>query len=239
MTNPVSPCPDTVESVAHPLDGHISGHLRAARPDPEAVAWFGEGSPFSGPTAYTVRSLLPARLSHAVVVRNGPPPDGPHSLTRAQADRLAELLEPGTASSDGCWFGVWIGYGWFDRTPSQVLRAVSRRPSLRDRVRILRDRAGRRHRSVPAEWVVPVRSREYVFAYGPLRDVSAIIDIHGAGSFQSPNLWWPDSHEWVVVTDIDLEHTIVGCDQGVAALLTADPLLDARPVPDDTPLSSL
>jgi len=68
--------------------------------------------------------------------------------------------------------------------------------------------------------------------------VSAI-DTHVASHFQSPNLWWPDSRKWAVVTDIDLEHTIVGCDESVATLLTADPLLEARLVPGDTPVRSL
>jgi len=53
---------------------------------------------------------------------------------------------------------------------------------------------------------------------------------------QSPNLWWPDDHAWIVVTEIDYAWSYVGGSQDLIDSVVSDELLEAMPVRlDDSP----
>jgi len=76
------------------------------------------------------------------------------------------------------------------------------------------------------DWVlhVPWRDRE-TEAHG------------GAPDAQSPSIVWPDDHAWVVVTDVDLDSTIVGGSPELIAALIADPALEALRITEGTVLT--
>jgi len=53
---------------------------------------------------------------------------------------------------------------------------------------------------------------------------------------QSPNLWWPDDHAWIVATEIDYAWSYVGGSQHLIDRVVSDDLLEAMPVLlDDSP----
>lgn len=53
---------------------------------------------------------------------------------------------------------------------------------------------------------------------------------------QSPNLIWPDGHEWVLLTEIDFDSTLVACSRECADALLAADGIDAVEITRDTPL---
>ena len=52
---------------------------------------------------------------------------------------------------------------------------------------------------------------------------------------QSPNLLWPDGHEWVLASDIDLDSTLIACSETCAAELLATPGVEAVRVEGASP----
>jgi hypothetical protein len=46
---------------------------------------------------------------------------------------------------------------------------------------------------------------------------------------QSPSLWWPNNHAWVVATEVDFGWTYVGGSAATIARILAEPRLDALP----------
>lgn len=64
----------------------------------------------------------------------------------------------------------------------------------------------------------------------PWRDREA--EAHGfPPQAQSPSLIWPDDRAWVLVTEVDFDSTIVAGSRDLIAQLTADPRLEALPIP--------
>jgi hypothetical protein len=68
-------------------------------------------------------------------------------------------------------------------------------------------------------------------AAGQLSDRRNLGDPHGP--MTGPEWWWPADHSWLVVTDYDLDSTIVGAGAEVADAILADPLLEAFGVTPD------
>lgn len=105
---------------------------------------------------------------------------------------LVERAIRGTLPCESIYYGLWHGYGWIqpgsDEAPPDSRFAVAKRTGLE----------------------LPYRT--YLTAQGDLGLVTQIGAIFGGqeGQYQSPNLWWPASHEWFVYTDIDCRSTIVG-----------------------------
>ena len=53
-----------------------------------------------------------------------------------------------------------------------------------------------------------------------------------------PNLLWPEGREWVLVSEIDFDSTLVACSRACADALLASPDLEAVEITRDTPLWS-
>jgi len=71
---------------------------------------------------------------------------------------------------------------------------------------------------------------------GQLSDRKNVGDPHGP--MTGPEWWWPEDRSWLVVTDYDLDSTIVGAGSEVADAILADPILEALAVTLDTRLDS-
>lgn len=56
---------------------------------------------------------------------------------------------------------------------------------------------------------------------------------------QSPNVIWPDDHEWFLLTEIDFDSTLIACTRECAEALLAAEGIDAVEITRDTPLWSV
>lgn len=54
---------------------------------------------------------------------------------------------------------------------------------------------------------------------------------------QSPTLWWPEDHAWIVLSEIDFDSTLIGCSVPLRDALLADPDLECLEVGPDTSLA--
>ncbi len=133
------------------------------------------------------------------------------SLDAASTAALVRALEGFAVSPDRCGFALWDGYGG-----EAVLLSRGR---------------GRRRKSGEAEgWeVAPVAvlGRRFVVAEGPL-SAAWSLGRELLGRDQSPNLWWDPA--WLVVTDVDLMSTFVGCSESCAEAIVAEERLEAVPI---------
>ncbi len=120
------------------------------------------------------------------------------TLTIQYARRLVEVLRPYTDSGDTCWFGLWDGFGW-EREGTAVPPHVLNGPKLE----------------------LPYRS--YLIYRGGLEDALAF----QGESDQTPNIWWPDSRQWFVATEIDLRSSYIGGSAELIQRLRSDSLLKA------------
>jgi hypothetical protein len=68
-------------------------------------------------------------------------------------------------------------------------------------------------REVEASAKFETSYRQYHLVNGPLASVQVSLDKR---HWQSPNLWWPDDHSWVVGTEVDLDTTYVSCSSDLA-----------------------
>jgi hypothetical protein len=83
--------------------------------------------------------------------------------------------------------------------------------------------------------VVHNPNRNYALYSGPIDLAMAVLDVDTADS-QSPNLWWPEDHAWIVATEIDYAWSYVGGSQKLVDTVVSDELLEAMPVRlDDLP----
>lgn len=136
-------------------------------------------------------------------------------LANSEATALVEVLRAYTSTTEACWLAIWEGYSG---VPAHVAALVD---------------DGRKSSEAPAPVpTVSLPAREYVLFRGP-------IDVVTRGLIpdrqQTPNLWWPEDRAWVVVSEIDLDSTIVACVRACAdALLSSD--LEALEVSPDVRL---
>ncbi len=141
------------------------------------------------------------------------------SLDAVSVAALALVLEGFAVSPDRCGFALWEGYG---AEAVLLARGFGRR---------------RRRRPPVAGWdVAPteVLGRRYVVVEGPV-SVASSLGRELLGRDQSPNLWWDPA--WLVVTDIDLMSTYVGCSAACAETIVADDGLEAVPIDRDARVS--
>jgi hypothetical protein len=76
--------------------------------------------------------------------------------------------------------------------------------------------------------LVQLQSRNYGLYAGSIELAMAPLDT--PWNDQSPNLWWPEDHSWIVATEIDYAWTYVGGSQRLIDNVVSDDLLEAMPV---------
>src|ERR1051326_2941419 len=159
--------------------------------------------------------LSPSELSHRGELE---PMSG--ALVPESCAALVSLLGGHTATAAACWFCLWEGNaGLWDQAKSQADPAAASGkqtggdttiPSIQDDLLA----------SYPK---VDMGSRRYFLGHGPLGAACLLYDEIGA----SPNIWWPEDHAWIVVTEVDSYSTYVGCDRAAAGDILASPDLES------------
>jgi hypothetical protein len=139
------------------------------------------------------------------------------TLPLSALEALVAVLAAHGGEDEPALFCMWEGNGtWWKGAhgglrdgPIEAVLATSAIDDERDRVL----------RSTPT---VPGPSRAYFLMRGPLGSVVPLF--HAAGD-QTPNLWWPESRDWLVSTEVDGYSTYLG---GSRALI--DDLVASRRV---------
>ena len=141
---------------------------------------------------------------------------------------LCDVLAAHTETAGRCWFAVWDGYG---RVPGPDAAVASAAPG---------GAAGEPSgepaapRFLPPQFPPGVTSlpevllpeRPYLLLEGPL---DAAGELGMTLYDQSPSLFWPDDHAWLVATDVDLDSTYLGGPAALVRDLLADGRLEAVP----------
>lgn len=155
------------------------------------------------------------------------------NLHPTQLRALLSVLRNHTRTPDHCWFCLWIGYGWIHGSPSiAVLDFHDDRSVTEQKI----------PPAYPPQWLsraIQVRhpSREYLLGKGPLDAALGIGCQISATWFdaQSPNVFWPDDHQWCVATEIDFDSTLVAGSDALIEELVRTPLLETfRIRPEDS-----
>jgi flavin-binding protein dodecin len=81
----------------------------------------------------------------------------------------------------------------------------------------------------PTQLVKVIHPHRSYGLYGGSIDAALVpLDDHFTGI--SPNLWWPDDHQWIVATEIDFAWTYVGGTRALIQELTESDQIEALPV---------
>jgi len=174
------------------------------------------------------------------VPRDTPEWDGSvpeEGLNEPELVRLVPLLERHARTPERCWFLLWSGYGFLRETGSwQLTRAeTDRRAEMRER-RGARAAARRDARFFERFARVELlgRRRTYFLLSGAVGDAARFRFLrHLFGSFQSPNLWWPDDRAWFIHTEIDGYSTYLGGSQALVDELVGSQALESLEVEAD------
>lgn len=73
-----------------------------------------------------------------------------------------------------------------------------------------------------------IQDGRYLIAGGDLAEVCT--------SSVSPTMWWPENRTWIMVSPIDLEFSLIGCDQFLASSLLSENGIEAWQVALDDPV---
>jgi hypothetical protein len=149
-----------------------------------------------------------------------------HMINRPKGSPVPDPLHEGSGPSEGCLP---------PRERQRLLEFL--RPETRTP-----DRCwfciweGYGHVEVPLP-LVRLPARNYGLYSGPIDLAMAPLDV--PWDAQSPNLWWPDDHAWIVATEIDYAWSYVGGSKHLIDSVVSDDLLEAMPVLlDDSPFWS-
>jgi hypothetical protein len=134
---------------------------------------------------------------------------------------LCQLLGQHTTDTRHCFFGLWTGRIWtVSRAESE---AADRLGDQRESIRTLEEVEGPRLR------LPPPAARDYLLLAGPLEAASRI----GQGvedsswSPTSPSIMWPAERSWFLVTDVDLDSTLVGGTRELGEAIVSSDKLEA------------
>lgn len=160
-----------------------------------------------------------------------PPRDG--CLPQEEIAALADTLEPFTQTPETSWFCLWEGYGiygggvslsWYDGEDPRAIRARER--AELERADLIAEQLAR----IPLVKVHPDPSGGALRAYFLFRGAIAVAPtLAFNGTYQSPNLWWPQDRSWCVATEIDGNSTYVGGSARCVEAVLADERLEALP----------
>jgi len=197
--------------------------------------------------------LHPAAQWQALTRGGGPgsdPLEG--SLDRLSLDRLARHVGRHTSTPDQCYLALWEGYGtlpdsWLTRprvelpgrsyllfgpTPADTVNAYA----VEFEVAGLEEQS-RSPGGIPGLLL----SRQGLRAPSSAERAAASAEfarrMREQGASQSPTLWWPEDRAWIVLSEIDLDCTLIGCSLALRDDLLADPDLECLEVDPTTSLA--
>jgi len=179
---------------------------------------------------------------------------------------LARVLAAHTTTPDAGYAGLWEGWGalvgHLGQAPSQVSLTFDSDPNHQAMLqRSIRDpfnnvfrkptwQEGILSREISEGPRLELPERSYVLFAAPLGGFADPQWIHDAPwrdrpaeahgfppSAQTPGLLWPEDRAWVMVSEIDLDSTIIGGSAALVAAICAEPALEAHPIPEDAYLT--
>lgn len=146
------------------------------------------------------------------------------SLDLEHVSRLAGILARYTATPDGCWFGLWDGYGWMMGRPAIAPIGGEGGDGAST------EHVDRIHTPELPTHRLHLPSRSFALYRGPIASAAAFCRFGGR---QSPNLWWPEDRSWYVASEIDLNSTYVGGTASLIEELSHEVLFESLPVEID------
>ena len=146
-----------------------------------------------------------------------------HMINRPKGSPVPDPLGEGSGPAEGCLL---------PRERQRLLELLRPETETPDRCWFC-IWEGYGHIEVP--WpMVRLPARNYGLYSGPIDLAMAPLDV--PWDTQSPNLWWPDDHAWIVATEIDYAWSYVGGTHHLIDSVVSDDLLEAMPVHlDDSP----
>lgn len=111
-------------------------------------------------------------------------------LGREVLGRLCRVLANNTSEVEHCYFGIWTGWG--AENYAALWQLVGTRSDA----------------GIPQFGVPRYAGRDYLLLCGPLK--SAVELVEKSLMHTSPNYIWPSDRTWCLVTDVDLDSTLVG-----------------------------
>jgi hypothetical protein len=169
----------------------------------------------------------------------GTPESGnlPAHLLRIACDTLAEH----TGTPDRCLFGVWNGCGWLQESACEIvftpIGTSDTPPAIVSDAPDPASLSPLAPAAVAKLPLVHLPQRDYFLFEGPLEAAMDFGWYIGGTHFvpQSPNLFWPDDHDWCAASEIDLFCTLIGGSNELVDRLVSDPRLEAwRVLPNDS-----
>jgi len=136
--------------------------------------------------------------------------------------QLCFLLEQHSQPDEKCFFGLWDGWG---RSEYRKLWQLIETPHGTKLSLAKGD-------SAPRFGVPPSAGRDYFLVSGPVRVAVELVDI----GLNAPNFIWPADQSWLVVSDIDLDSTLVGGDDALTQSIVSSKELEAFRISQDVPL---
>jgi hypothetical protein len=156
------------------------------------------------------------------------------SMSPRTCASLITLLRGFTATPELCWMAVWDGWGsWWPKVSLELPRDATPNERSHARTEGFR-RAWDQHHKIEAEtadieFVERPWGRRYFLFKAPIDEAPTF-------HTQTPQLWWPEDHAWLVSTEIDGFSSYVGSSRDcIDAILRAD-ALEAIEVPWDVHL---
>ena len=181
----------------------------------------------------TVGSWVPATFPSYARIHAPEPGDDWWAEYRELHATVAAVAGRHTSTPDSVWFAIWEGHGFANATTHIVwqgpLTDETRRALDAEQAR-LREEDVRRNGAIraaldelPAFETFWLGSpfRRYVLLCGPVAAASLLDEPGPPGSFQRPDLWWPDDRRWFVATDTDFWSLYVGGDEALIDELAA------------------
>lgn len=189
---------------------------------------------------FTVGALVP-NIHPSVLRIEAPRSD--ERFWRNYRDLFGTIASVGgrhTSSADRAWFAIWEGHGFDSSTRHLGWRGPIDEATSewleRERAR-LRDENERRNAAIRSELgSVPrfaMPHRTYSLVTGPASAVTELRNPAQPGSWQRPDLFWPDDSAWFVATDVDFWSLYVGGDDDFLTELAARVPTPAEIVPPD------
>jgi hypothetical protein len=192
----------------------------------------------------TIGSIIPKGFESYALIRHTGQGDYQGALGTKTLETLLSILSKFTDTPEHCIHSMWEGFGW--GIPGVPFTPLSR-SRLKRFVHEFRLRYGSYPRSrmriqstpnpelhtLPSEIInnelFQLPFRNYLLAEGPLMEALKVGHVR-MGSFhpQSPNLIWPNDRNWILVTEIDFDVTLVGGSQELIEAILANDSLTAE-----------
>jgi hypothetical protein len=121
--------------------------------------------------------------------------------------KICKVLAKNTDEAERCYFGIWTGWG------------------AKDYVALWREMGERTGSRIPRFELPRYAGRDYLLLCGPLQSA---VKLRETGLMHtSANYIWPSDKAWCLVTDIDLDSTLIGGSDSLVEEIIAENRVEA------------